>query len=198
MKYLFTLLLITCQLTSYGQMTAEETAESRSTHLTDLTDPEDGLLDDEEKADFHGLDYFDFDQNYQVEATFIKDKGKKFQMETSTDRKPWYRRYGYAEFTIDGKLCRLELYQNIELKSKKEYKKYLFIPFKDGTSREETYGGGRFMDTEIPDDGILILDFNQAYNPYCAYSYRYSCPIPPAANSLDVEIRAGEKTPVGH
>jgi uncharacterized protein (DUF1684 family) len=84
------------------------------------------------------------------------------------------------------------------LKKQKEYKKYLFIPFRDLTSGKESYGGGRYIDTEIPAGETLILDFNRAYNPYCAYSHRYSCPIPPEENTLKVEIRAGEKVPVGY
>ncbi|MDG1428784.1 MAG: DUF1684 domain-containing protein, partial [Crocinitomicaceae bacterium] len=74
----------------------------------------------------------------------------------------------------------------------------LFIPFRDKTSRHETYGGGRYLDVQIPDRDMMHLDFNLAYNPYCAYSHRYSCPIPPEENTLNVSILAGEKTPLAH
>ena len=84
------------------------------------------------------------------------------------------------------------------LRKKKEYKDYLFIPFRDGTSRMETYGGGRYLDLRIPKGKTILVDFNLAYNPYCAYSHRYSCPIPPEINTLNVRILAGEKTPFGH
>ena len=84
------------------------------------------------------------------------------------------------------------------LRKEEGFEDYLFIPFRDGTSRIETYGGGRYLDVRIPDGKELLIDFNLAYNPYCAYSHRYSCPIPPVVNTLDVKIIAGEKTPIGH
>jgi uncharacterized protein (DUF1684 family) len=75
----------------------------------------------------------------------------------------------------------------------------LFIPFRDATSGTDTYGGGRYIDCEIPADGnLLLIDFNKAYNPYCAYNPRYSCVIPPEENRLDIRIEAGEKTFEGH
>jgi uncharacterized protein (DUF1684 family) len=77
-----------------------------------------------------------------------------------------------------------------------KYKNYLFVPFKDMTNGKETYGGGRYLDLETTDiqNDSVILDFNKAYNPYCAYSNGYSCPIPPKENHLAVSIEAGEKT----
>jgi uncharacterized protein (DUF1684 family) len=92
----------------------------------------------------------------------------------------------------------LLLEKNVKLSKNKAYKNYLFIPFKDKTSGNETYGGGRYLDVTVPNSELTWLDFNTAYNPYCAYSYRYSCPIPPTVNTLPIEIRAGEKTPSGH
>jgi uncharacterized protein (DUF1684 family) len=101
---------------------------------------------------------------------------------------------------IDSVPCRLAVYQNIDLlkRDRKKFKNYLFIPYKDKTTRNETYGGGRFLDFEIPKNATVILDFNLAYNPYCAYSHRYSCPIPPEENTLNVKIEAGEMTPLAH
>ena len=86
----------------------------------------------------------------------------------------------------------------MRLKKEKEYKDYLFLPFRDGTSRKESYGGGRFLDLKKPKGKTIHIDFNLAYNPYCAYSHRYTCPIPPPENELTIEIKAGEKTPIGH
>ena len=74
------------------------------------------------------------------------------------------------------------------------YENYLFIPFRDITSGDETYGGGRYLDFRIPETDSVTIDFNLSYNPYCAYNHKYSCPIPPAENSLPVKILAGEKT----
>ena len=177
---------------------ATKIKEIRENHLKVLLDTNSHKLNKEEILNFGGLDYFDFDTTFQVKAKFTKDKGKKFKMPTSTDRTPIYRRYGYADFIIGNDTCRLELYQNISLRKSKEYKDFLFLPFRDKTSAIDTYGGGRFLDLEIPKNEEFYIDFNLSYNPYCAYSHRYSCPIPPVQNTLNVEIRAGEKTPLGH
>jgi uncharacterized protein (DUF1684 family) len=183
-----------------SQQSETEILEHREEHKQELLDTANHMLSNEEVDEFQGLDYFDFDPFYQVNVTFTKDKGKKFEMPTSTDRTPIYRRYGYIDFMIDSVQYRLSAYQNIDLlkRDRKEFKNYLFIPYKDKTTRNETYGGGRFLDFEIPESENAQLDFNLAYNPYCAYSHRYSCPIPPDENTLKVEIKAGEKTPHGH
>ena len=196
-KYLLVVVAITCFHSLFGQFSKLQIDSLRLIHINELKDPE-GVLNEEEIKEFGGLNYFEFDAKYQIEARFIKKKGRKFEMQTSTDRKPIYRRYGYVEFEWNGKSCRLEVYQNIALLKNKEYKDYLFIPFRDLTSAKETYGGGRYLDIVKSNSGQMLIDFNLAYNPYCAYSYRYSCPIPPQENTLEIEIRAGEKTPSGH
>jgi len=134
----------------------------------------------------------------KVIAKFEYSKGKKFKMPTSTERTPIYRRYGFVYFEIAGQKCTLTVYQNMELIKKEGFKDYLFIPFKDATSGKESYGGGRYLDLRIPSSTAIVLDFNTCYNPYCAYSMRYSCPIPPAENTLNINIEAGEKIPLGH
>jgi hypothetical protein len=148
----------------------------------------------EKMADFKGLPYFPIDYTYYVKAIFKKiKKGKWFKMPTTTDRIAWYRRFAVLEFELEGKKYTLTAYQNQDLIRRPEYKDYLFIPFRDLTSNKETYGGGRYIDLRMPDGDTIILDFNLAYNPYCAYNYKYSCPIPPKENTLDMEIRAGEQ-----
>lgn len=196
-----TLLIISILLFSkslFAQLSELEILEKRDLHLSELQDSTLGVLNQEEILNFGGLDYFPFDSTFQINASLIKNKGKRFKMPTSTDRLPTYRRYGHVEFTINDSTYQLEVYQNMALRKEEGYEDYLFIPFKDGTTRIETYGGGRYLDIRIPEGSSIVLDFNLAYNPYCAYSYRYSCPIPPAINSLSVKIRAGEKTPLGH
>jgi uncharacterized protein (DUF1684 family) len=74
----------------------------------------------------------------------------------------------------------------------------LFVPFTDATTGQETYGAGRYLDLDRTSTGIYVVDFNTAYNPYCAYNPTYDCPVPPKDNRLPVPIRAGEKTPRGH
>lgn len=154
------------------------------------------MLNKEEVENFIGLDFFEFNQSYQVTAKFEKKKGKKFFMPTSNGRFSAYRRYGYLYFTINNERCTLAVYQNLDLKSIKQYKNYLFLPFRDNTNAEKSYGGGRYLDLTIPEGDTLLLDFNLAYNPYCSYSHRYSCPIPPTENTLKISILAGEKIPL--
>jgi len=194
MKYILFILPFLSSL-SFGQLTKEEIKIKRQEHIAELSDTTKGILNREEIEHLGEVSYFDYDMNYVISGTFTKSIGKKFKMPTSTERTPIYRRYGYVNLNDT---ARLEVYQNIELSKQEKYKNYLFIPFKDATSGKETYGGGRYIDLEIPKDTELIIDFNTAYNPYCAYSYRYSCPIPPKVNHLLIEINAGEKTPSGH
>ena len=198
MNYFSLLILVFVSYFSFGQLSEPEINQKRKEHAHELNDSTMGVLNAQEIHEFEGLDYFDFDSTYQIEAVFIKKKGRRFKMPTSTERLPVYRRYGIIQFKINDSLCELEVYQNMALRKKKEYKDYLFIPFRDGTSRIETYGGGRYLDVRIPKGKMILVDFNLAYNPYCAYSYRYSCPIPPEENTLEVRILAGEKTPFGH
>lgn len=183
---------------SFGQLMPAEIEMKRLDHIKELSDTTKGILNSEEIEHLGEVSYFTYDNNYVIKATFTKSKGKKFKMPTSTERTPIYRRYGYVDFVYQNDTARLEVYQNIALSKQEKYKNYLFIPFKDATSGKETYGGGRYLDLEIPEHTELVLDFNTVYNPYCAYSYRYSCPIPPKVNHLMIEINAGEKTPTGH
>ncbi|MES2799465.1 MAG: DUF1684 domain-containing protein [Bacteroidota bacterium] len=196
MNKLVYLLLFGIQFSVFSQESYEDSLRSeRVKHFSELTDSSKHILNKEEIANLFALDYFQIDKKNVVTAFFTVDKGKKFKMKTSTARTPIYRRYGYLDFEINGKKVRLTAFQNMELKRKKEYKKHLFVPFSDLTSGEITYGGGRYIDLKIPQGTTIKIDFNTAYNPYCVYSHRYSCPIPPIENKLDVKIEAGEKTP---
>jgi uncharacterized protein len=114
-------------------------------------------------------------------------------MKTTTERLPEYSIYGSVTFRHKGKSYKLNVYQNIELVKKPGFEKHLFIPFNDETNGNETYGGGRFLDVYENGEDVLLIDFNKAYNPYCAYNHKYSCPIPPEANNLKIKIKAGEK-----
>jgi uncharacterized protein (DUF1684 family) len=114
-------------------------------------------------------------------------------MKTSTARLPEYIKYGELHFVLDGKECHLNVYQNIDLIKKPGFEDYLFLPFSDLTSGKESYIGGRYIDLTIPKSSTMILDFNTAYNPYCAYNHIYSCPLVPLENDLNVAIEAGVK-----
>jgi uncharacterized protein (DUF1684 family) len=162
----------------------------------ELVDTTISRFNPEERARFteKGLAYFPPDISYRAVTKIKVDTSYPvFQMPTTTDRKPNYRIYGFLEFTIKDTLCKLIAYQNMDYKDHPEYGGTLFIPFKDNTNEFTTYGGGRYIDIKIPDNEKFILDFNTAYNPYCAYSDRWSCPLVPSNNTLDLSVFAGEK-----
>lgn len=150
------------------------------------------ILTEEDFKKFEALDFYPIDLKYRVEARFLRTPNEKpFLMPTTTERKPEYVKFGEAHFTIENKKLKLNLYKNTQGYDDPELKEYLFLPFTDHTSGDGSYGGGRFLDAYIPEGDIIILDFNKAYNPYCAYNYRYSCPIPPKENDIDIRIEAG-------
>jgi hypothetical protein len=151
-------------------------------------------LTKEDLNHFKGLDFFPINEKYIVEATFVRTKKEKpFGMKTTTSRTPLYKKYGELRFSIDGKEFKLNVYQNIDLIKKPGYDDYLFLPFSDLTCGKESYIGGRYVDMRIQKGTLWTIDFNKAYNPYCAYNYEYSCPIVPLENDLDIEILAGVK-----
>ncbi len=155
---------------------------------------ENSPLPDSVRTHFAGLEYFPIDEDFKVTADFVRAYNQaEFGMKTTTDRLPVYRKFADAYFNLKGIKCKLTVYQNTELMDNPKFKDYLFVPFTDKTSGEESYAGGRYLDLRIPNDDKIVLDFNLAYNPYCNYNSRYSCPIPPSENDLKVEILAGEK-----
>ena len=132
-----------------------------------------------------------FSNNLYSQNVETISKEKPFEMKTSTERRPIYVKYGEAHFTIDGKSFKLNIYRNIELSKKSEYKDYLFLPFSDLTSGNESYIGGKYIDMKTPKGDTIVIDFNTSYNPYCAYNNKYSCPKVPLENDLNIEIKAG-------
>ncbi len=176
------------------------TSEEHAAQITDFQkeinieyrDPAHSPLPAAARKKFVTLPFYPIDISYCVEAVFVRDStSAAFLMPTSKPREAHYRRYGELRFTLDGQSLHLSVYQNLDLITKPEYKNYLFVPFTDLTNGHETYGGGRYLDLVGPLGKVVRLDFNRAYNPYCAYSDRFSCPIPPAENRLHVPIRAG-------
>lgn len=152
-------------------------------------------LKDSDRKGFEGLEFFKFDSSYIVEAQFKRTPDEKpFKMKTTTDRRPIYVKYGELNFYLKGKNFTLNIYQNQSLIEKEGYEDYLFLPFLDETNGLESYGGGRYIDARIPKGDTMIIDFNQSYNPYCAYNDKYSCPIVPRKNYLKTRIEAGVKT----
>lgn len=154
-----------------------------------LTSDESPVAD---KANFKGLSYYPPDPKYRIMADLTPVESRKVVMLTTSDGKQQrYVEYAYADFSIDGTKNRLLIMEMID---DGPFRGKLFLAFGDETSADETYGAGRYLDiTKTPGASTIILDFNKAYNPYCAYNASYSCPLPPPENILKVTIRAGEK-----
>lgn len=151
-------------------------------------------LKEKDLKTFRGLDFFVFDSSYVVNAALTRTPDEKsFKMKTTTDRLPEYIKYGTVTFDLFDKNYSLNIYKNLEDINTQGYRDYLFLPFLDDTNGFESYGGGRYIDLDIPKGSNLIIDFNSAYNPYCVYDEKYSCPIVPKDNYLPLEINAGVK-----
>jgi uncharacterized protein (DUF1684 family) len=142
------------------------------------------------------LDFFQIDPAYRVVCRFESARDAAwFNIPTSSGKNKIHRKYGTLHFTIKGTPLQLSVYQSQSLLATEEFRDYLFIPFTDLTTGEETYEIGRYLECVMGDikSNKLVLDFNKAYNPYCAYTSGYNCPIPPKENALNIAIRAGEK-----
>ena len=151
-------------------------------------------LKDKDRKTFEGLDFFEFDSVYVVKAQLKRTPDSKwFNMKTTTSRVSPERIFGVLSFDLKGKSYELNVYQGRDIMKREGLEDYLFLPFLDHTNGEESYGGGRYIDLRIPEGDSITIDFNTAYNPYCAYNDKYSCPIVPRINYLDVEVKAGVK-----
>ena len=196
MKYNFyVLLLITCVVFSQDNTPEflEAVAYQQHENKT-FADAQTSILTPQDLKEFTGLDFYPVDLKYRVTASFTATPNElPFLMPTTTDRTPKYVKYGEVYFTIDGVGLQLNVYQSVPPMTDPDYIDYLFLPFTDLTSGDGSYGGGRFLDTTIPKGDTIVLDFNKAYNPYCAYNSAYSCPIPPKENDLLVRVEAGVK-----
>ena len=195
MKSLFSIVFIFASSLFFAQENATQTAQEFQDELNkSYADKEKSPLTEEDFKTFTHLDFFPITDEFIIKAKFIRArKEKPFEMKTTTARLPIYKKYGELHFTFEGNEYKLSVYQNLDLIKKEGYEDYLFLPFSDTTNGEETYIGGRYIDCRIQKELEWTIDFNKAYNPYCAYNYEYSCPIVPLENDLDVEILAGVK-----
>ena len=160
----------------------------------EFRNPEISPLPDRYRKDFMGLEFFEPDTNYRVWARMeFTPEAMPFMMPTNTDRQSEERIFAVAHFELQGKPYSLEIYQTQDLLDDPDYEDYLFLPFLDSTNGEETYAGGRYIDLRIPEGDSILIDFNKAYNPYCVYNKKFSCPIVPKVNMLDIPVRAGVK-----
>ena len=138
-----------------------------------------------ERADFPGLRYFPEEPALRLTVPLERAEApEEVEMQTSTGDVATYNTLGRVNFEVDGQPVTLTIYESEEGD--------LFLPFRDATSGHETYGAGRYLEPHRHDNDHLLLDFNLAYNPYCAYSPEWSCPVPPRENWLVAPIRAGE------
>lgn len=154
------------------------------------TSPESPFAENPEN--FKGLHYFPADIRYKITAALTPVQNKKpVTLATSDGKEQHYIDYAYADFDLDGYHHKLLI---LEITGMGPFRGKLFLAFGDETSTTETYGAGRYLDVnKVPGSNTITLDFNKAYNPYCAYVEKYSCPLPPPENLLKVPIKAGEK-----
>ena len=142
----------------------------------------------ENKADFKGLKYFEVNTDFKVTAKLdILKTEQKINIAMSGGETEEYRAFANVTFELEGQKCALKIFQAEDGS--------LFLPFKDLTNNKDTYGSGRYLDLDIRmiKDGQIEIDFNRCYHPYCAYNHTYTCPVPPAENSVNVLVKAGEK-----
>lgn len=195
LSFLFIFLLISCNSNGKRPLLGETEYQQKlnASYKDATTSP----LKKKDLKNFNGLDFFAVDSSFIVTANLTRiENAQVFEMATTTDRKPLYKEYGLLRFNINGQDLELTIYQSQDDLRDEKYKDYLFLPFTDNTSGNESYGGGRYMDvmiTNIKDDNTIELNFNNTYNPYCAYNDDYSCPLTPRKNHLDIEIKAGIK-----
>lgn len=195
MKKYFSVVLILSFVCLQAQDKTIETSKEFQDNLNlEYSDKAKSPLAAEDFKTFKSLDFYPINEKFIVDAKFIKSKKEKvFKMKTSTDRLPEYKKYGELQFTIATVTYKLNVYQNIDLMKKPGFDDYLFLPFSDLTCGKESYIGGRYVDLRIQKGSTWKIDFNKAYNPYCAYNHKYSCPIVPLENDLNLEVLAGVK-----
>lgn len=193
-KIIFLLVLITILSCAQEKQPLLGETEWQKELNADFKDATKSPLKEKDRQHFTGLEFFPFDSTFVVTATLTRTPdAKPFKMKTTTDRLPNYVKYGVIAFQIKGKSHKLNIYQNMDLLNKEGYEDYLFLPFLDNTNGDTSYGGGRYVEGSIPDGNDIEIDFNKAYNPYCAYNEKYSCPIVPRVNYLPIAIEAGVK-----
>ncbi len=199
MKYLlilfFSLLFISCNSEDKRPLIGKTIYQQKLNAV--FKDASKSPLKNKDLKNFKGLDFFPVDSSYIITASIEKTPDTPFLgMATNTDEKSYYREFGILTFTLKGKEMQLTLYESLEESENPIFEDYLFLPFTDETSGGDSYGGGRYMDvfkSSINTNGTLKLNFNNTYNPYCAYNDDYSCPLTPRDNHLNTSILAGIK-----
>lgn len=187
------------QLSLHAQSTYKDDIEKiRLEKDHELKDRKNSPLQKPDRKKFQPLNYYPVEESWRVQARFTRLEGMdEIEIPTSSGKSKTFKVYGMFEFVMEGRTFALRAYKRVwpEGQVPADYHESLFVPFKDLTTGGETYGGGRYMDIELPGeyDRMVELDFNLCYNPYCAYGSGFSCPIPPEANFMDIKVTAGEK-----
>ncbi|MCF8244637.1 MAG: DUF1684 domain-containing protein [Saprospiraceae bacterium] len=188
-------------VSAFGQQEAADfaaqIAKHREAYKADFLKSERSPLD---SADLPNLRFFEANEAYRVVCVFHRTpKEEPFDVPTSSGITKSFVKYGFLTFELEGRMLKLAVYQNLTLRNMPIYAQHLFLPFRDESNGDATYGGGRYIDLTIAavEAEAPVLDFNKCYNPWCHYSDGYNCPIPPVENTLDVEIPAGEATWAG-
>ena len=186
------LLLAGVLLTDAQENEASEVERFRETRDKSFRKPGESPLTGADFLKFKGLEYFAVSAKFIVKARLEKTADAQiFMMPTSIGTTRKYFKYGVLTFELDGRSFSLNAFQS---EAAAKDKTSLFVPFRDLTNGTETYGAGRYLDIKIPAGTEIILDFNFAFNPNCAYgNAQFSCAIPPRENFLQTAIRAGEK-----
>jgi len=185
--------LVSCQMESSDPFIRMEEAKRFSKDSFFKTAVE-SPLHPEKRKQFLNLDYFEPKKDYVVKAKFTEiNPPQSIYIEVSDGMEDEYFRVGKLSFTLKGKQCTLSAFQNAKYINDTDKNHTLFVPFWDETNGKETYHTGRFLDVTLV-DGMqeTEIDFNDAYNPYCAYTEDYKCPLPPAENKLPMRVEAGE------
>lgn len=195
MKNFFLIFLLVCTVAcAQDKQALSGETEWQKEMNADFKDASKSPLKKKDLKKFKGLDFFKFDSTFVVKAVLKRTPETKwFKMKTTTSRESEERVFGILMFELKGQSFQLNVYQGKELMTTEGYEDYLFLPFLDDTNGDTTYGGGRYIDLRIPEENEIEIDFNKAYNPYCAYNEKYSCPIVPRENYLPLKVEAGVK-----
>lgn len=192
-KAIFMVFCMLGMVYTHAQSYSDTLLAHRQTYISAFFSEEEGPLKYEDTA---YLRFFNADSSYRIVAQFTPTPdAKSITMPTHSGKIKKYKPYGYVSFNHHDTTVKLTIYQSEALMKKPDYEDYLFLPFKDMSNYTDSYGGGRYMDLRFDDikGDKVVLDFNKCYNPYCAYTDGYNCPIPPDENKLPVAIMAGEK-----
>ena len=192
--------VFTAGIQGCGRKASEQSAPVEDTLLHDRNERDrvfksgpDSPLPQSQRAQFKGLEYFPPNPALRFRVKLNRyPTAQRIRIGTNTGEVRSGLRYGYFDFEVEGKPCRLQVYR-LDDDPAQSGAPFLFMPFRDATSGIESYAAGRYIDLRENTSGTYDLDFNRAYNPSCAYDDRFSCPVPPEENRLAIPLRAGER-----